>query len=196
MLWMWWIACGSGEFKPVRSVASDPAEELGGDALLEPVVVLTDLKALFPPGEVALPGALATLRPGQDVASARAVLDAAHAPGTPMTSVEESGHWIVQARLADNERIGITLILDPEGRVLQQVDLALPEPEALLVLTERWGDPQPGPPLKEGRRFHRWTGPGWDAELYALEGGGGVLKFLAAERGTSDQGEPPDAAGG
>lgn len=189
---MWLFACGSNAPERVRSVPSDPVAQLGGEALLEPVVVLTELKALFPSGVIAPPGGLAELRPGQEAAAARAVLDAAHAPGTPMTSLEQGGRWIVQAKLAASERVGVTLILDPEGAALEQIDLALSETEALLVLQERWGDPEPGPPLRGGRRFHRWSGPIWDAELYALEGGQGVLKFLATDAsGPSDAPREP-----
>ncbi len=185
MFWIWVVACGQTDPQPLRSVPSPPAVELGGDGQLEPVVVITDLKSLFTSEAVRPPGALSGLEPGLPRAASMRILDAAHAPGTPMTSLERGGRWIVQARLADSERVGVTLIFDASGELLDQVDLSLSEPEAMLVLAERWGPPQSAPPLKDGRRFNRWPGPSWEAELHALDGRNGVLKFLPSSTPTA-----------
>ena len=87
-------------------------------------------------------------------------------------------HWVVQAPLAGDGRIVVTLILDQPDSPLTEVDLAIPEAEALLVLTDVWGDPVDAPPIQDGRRVHRWTGSPWDAELHALGDGLGVLRFV------------------
>lgn len=174
------LACGADP-GPIRSTPSEPTVELAPPTEgLAQEVVWTDLGAFFPEAGPALPAGLSALVPGTNGAEARAVLDAARVPGVPIVAQPVGGHLVANTLLAGPESVGATLILDPDGAALQEIDLSLPTTAAEAALAGRWGPPTETVFEGEARVF-RWRRDGapWQAELRAVQDGKSVLKFRA-----------------
>lgn len=168
----------------VTSVSSEPAVELGGKALAEPTVVWTDIEGMFEEGKVGLPKLLAGLEPGSSGAHARDVLMAAHEPGVPVSAEVKHGHMVMQTTTKwGTTEVGVALILDESGTTLQEVDLSLPDVAAMVVLRGVWGEPEEGPPLKDGRTFYQWSGTPWSAQFHRVGSGRAVVKYQSGATG-------------
>ena len=181
MIWLL-VAC-SVDVKPARvsSVPSEPAVELGGEALAEPTVVWTDIEGMFEEGRVGLPKVLAGLEPGSNGATARDVLMKAQESGTPISAEVKGNHMVLQTSMTWSDTdVGVALILDEAGSALQEVDLSLPDVAAMVVLRGIWGEPEEGPPLKDGRTFYQWKGSPWNAQFHRVGNGRAVVKFQAS----------------
>lgn len=163
MLW-WLLACGRSEPAAVQSVPTAPTKEFPKD---EPAVVMTDLGDLFPERPAALPTSLAALTPGMEGQAARAVMEANHEPGVKIFGERGEKGFANTTMLREHKNVSFTLLFDGEGRVLQEVDLSLPDEVAVPMLTTRWGAPTEqvaGDGAKMTLRWNPADGP-WRAEL-------------------------------
>jgi hypothetical protein len=174
----WTVGCGSPE--PVRSAPTEPTVALAPPDAAQQGVVWSDLADVFPEEGPALPAPVAALVPGQPADAAIAVLEAGRHPAGPIRRSVLGGHPVHRALLRDRPDVSVSLVLDTSGATLHQVNLNLPEDQALAVLGDRWGTPEvtSGP---SGTPVHRWTRDGapWAAELQSAGEGRAILAFRA-----------------
>lgn len=172
------VGCGSSD--PPRSVpipptVAFPAENVSGDR----EIVWTDLEEVFPTRAATLPPPLAELRPGMDGTRARAVLEAAHAPGARVFTDSADGTVAVGSLLVDTTNVGVTLLLGDGGKTLSAVDVSVPDEVAVPMLTTRWGPPTGTEYQDGGAPRYQWVvaGEPWTAELYSKPGDKAIVKF-------------------
>ena len=194
-LWMA-VACGTEE---PRSVPTSPTVTFAEPVVADQEIVWSDLEELFPARPASLPTAVAELRPGLDGASARAVLDAARAPGVKLYGQTVGTAEVVGTTLVDTTNVGVSLILEERGARLAAVDVSLPDAVAVPMLTTRWGAPTETGYQDGGAPTYRWVveGAPWVATLYTARADGrpdpdpkAVVKFSPADRPDADQTEP------
>jgi hypothetical protein len=164
MLGVWWVL-GCGEPGPVRSEPVTPTVTFEEGKAEE--IIWTDLEEVFPKKPAALPEKLQALVPGMDGSAARDVLMAAHQPGVKVFAQPVGEDSLAVASiLVDTTNVGVTLLMDGEGRRLQSVDISLPDDVAIPMLTIRWGDPTETTMQDGGLARYRWDGEPWTAELH------------------------------
>jgi hypothetical protein len=166
MLGVWWVL-GCGEPGPVRSEPVPPTVTFEEEGKTEEII-WTDLAEVFPQRPAALPARLQALAPGMEGSAARDVLMAAHQPGVKVFAQPVGDSLAVASILADTTNVGVTLLMDAEGKQLQAVDISIPDDVAVPMLTTRWGDPTSTTFQDGGLARYRWEPPGepWTAELY------------------------------
>ncbi|MCB9687621.1 MAG: hypothetical protein H6735_21450 [Alphaproteobacteria bacterium] len=163
-MWLTLIACSADA--PIRSVPTEPTTQLEKQ-VEEPQIVWSDLADLFDPEPASLPIALKDLAPGMAGKPAIELLDHAHQPAVPITVKPVADHLVASTLMAGREDVGIVLIFDLDGRALQEVQLALPDDEAMPVLSVKWGNASSFTTDAADRPVYRWTreGAAWDASL-------------------------------
>ena len=181
LVWLWG-GCGlGGPPDPIRSVPNPPVVELTKEGPVRTTMVWSDLAEMFPvaPG-MARP--LEALKPGAAAAEVRQVLTASAAEGAGIMDGSLAEHPTLTTLLRHGTTdVPVTVVLDPAGRALKSVDLEIEWPSASAVLVERWGDPEPGAPLVNGRALSRWAAAPWTVELHRLPEGAGILHYEAVK---------------
>ena len=175
---LWTVGCGSEE--PLRSAPTEPTMSLK-PADTPPGIVWSDLAASFPEQGPALPASLAALAPGQPAREAVAVLETARHKAGPIRTYELGGHQVSRGLLRERPDVSVSLVFDTTGATLEQVNLNVPQDEALAVLGQRWGPPEVISGQPDGAMGHRWTSDGspWAAVLMPAGEGRGILAFRA-----------------
>ena len=176
-------ACGRSEPTPIRSTPAPALAELKSDGPLGTRLVWSDLAELFPerPGMVR---PLQQLTPGMAGEAARAVLARAKAKEAELTTEElVPGHRTTWSVLRHGEsEVTVTLVFDRATDGLKTVDVTTSWGAASAVLGERWGAPDPGPPIVGGKAMARWSAEPWVVELHRLREGRGIIQFRAQEK--------------
>lgn len=166
------VGCGSAP-SPIRSEPTTPTAEIGGKILATPEIVWSDLGDVFPATPCAPPARLGALVPGTKGADARAALDAAHLPGTRIMGDVRGGKLVVTTILDGHPNVTVLLLLDAEGAALEEIQVSVPQDEALAVLAGRWGEPTSTEFRPEGGSIHRWRAAGapWAVEILPTKDG-------------------------
>lgn len=152
-MWFVLLACSS----PPSSIQSVPVEATKDLRPPVPAVVLTDLVDLLPEAPATLPPSLAGLTPKMPGEAARAILEAAHEPGVRIFGEMGEAQYALSTMLRGRTNVGVTLIFDNEGRILQEVDLSVPDEVAIPMLTTRWGAPTEQIPGDGAKMTMKWT---------------------------------------
>lgn len=163
-MWLTLIACGADQ--PLRSAPTDPTVKLENQ-VEAPKIVWSDLSELFAEAPASLPLALAGTTPGMSGREAIERLDAAHHPAVPVSAEHIGDHFVASTLMKGREDVGIALIFDADAQALLEVQLALPDEEALPVLGVRWGNPTSFGTSASGAPEYTWKAEGapWEAHL-------------------------------
>ncbi len=183
MVWcMVLAACGSQGVK----LTSTPIESDRVLEVPEPLaqkMVWSTLDELFAEGK-AMPVGMGGLAPGVSGEQARLVFDSMRPPMMRIKTVEPSGHVVITTGVEGHPMVTMSFIIETAGGTLSQLDLALPDDEALAELGAKWGEPDhTGTSPTTDAIMYSWALPEspWQARLTPIGDGRAVLKYLADE---------------
>ena len=128
---------GCGESGPPASVPTEPTVEFEPKPPDEP----QRLVGFFSAGRIALPAALGSMALGMAEADARAELERLRDPRFKNPDEQTIGTYrIVGGTLRGWDVVGLTLIFETQTSTLDQIDLSLPEGQALSALVQAYGE--------------------------------------------------------
>lgn len=154
------LACSTSP----ETIRSQPAPAVAdfGSPDNDPKLVLTPLTQMFERDQISPPRVLARLVPGMPREEAVAILAATDPKGQPVLTREVAGqHLDSLLHLVDPP---VRLLVVTVDDALTGVNVTLPFEEAVLALSDLWGNPSPGETI-DGKVTHVWKGPAWQARL-------------------------------
>jgi hypothetical protein len=167
---------GCGESGPPESEPVEPTVVFEPTAPTEPQMLV----GFFSPGAVRLPKALGALALGIAEDAARAELDRIRDPRLKIPNDKVIGDYrIAGGALRDWDVVGISVIFKVETGTVDQIDLSMPDKQALSALTAAYGEPTGSKTDVRGRKIRVWTDTDTQLqiELSDADDGRAVCKF-------------------
>lgn len=146
------LGCGDGP--STTSVPVDPTIDFEVEAPEEPQMLV----GFFTSGKLAYPEALGGLKLGMNEAEALPLLTQIRDPRVRDPGVQTVANFrIIGASLKGWEVAGISLIFESDTAVLDQIDISLPEGQALSALTTAFGAETDATQDAQGHKVYVWS---------------------------------------